>query len=450
MSEYEFRPPNLKRIFYKTIRHFFPGFRSWLRSLEDPRQESSCTYSLETMIWVGLLLFLLKRDSRRQINYDFTSEQFVRNLSFLVKENLARVPHGDTVADLLEDFDYWELYNFRTQLIKQLIQRKCLAKFRLNGYYLIGLDGTGFMSFKRSHCDHCLTREVETKRGKRVIYYHPVLDAKLVTYNGFALSVETEFIENRVPGQKPQDCELNAAYRLLERLGKRFPQLRLCLLLDGLYANERVFDICKKNKWKYIIIFKDEKLSETYGEYESLKKHCVENTGEHKTKQEIQHYQWVEGINYKWQDKHSINILECSARKKQPTDNSEVTKWLWVTNFDINKSNYAYLANKGGRLRWKVENEGFNTQKNGGYNLAHAYSYNFVAMKNFYLLMQIAHIINQLVEKSSLLTANDWKYLGSIKNLTRRLFEDLRYNLFDTIEIETALTKQFQIRFDTS
>jgi len=75
---------------------------------------------------------------------------------------------------------------------------------------------------------------------------------------------------------------------------------------------------------------------------------------------------------------------------------------------------------------------------------------NFVATKNFYLLMQTAHIINQLIEKSSLLTTNDWKYLGSIKNLTRRLFEDLRYNLFDSKEIETASTKRFQIRFDTS
>lgn len=374
MVNNEFQPPNLKRIFYKTIRHFFPEFRGWLQSLEDPRQKNSCTYSLETMIWVGFLLFLLKGDSRRQINYDFNSERFVRNLSFLVKEDLVRLPHGDTLGNLLADFDYWQLYDFRIWLINQLIRNKCLAKFRLNGYYLIGIDGTGLMSFERRHCAQCLTREVDTKRGKKTLYYHQVVEAKLVTYNGFALSVETEFIENQEVGQDLQDCELKATYRLLVRLAERFPQLRICLLLDGLYANEEIFDICEKNKWKYIIVFKEGSLPETYVEYESLKR----------------------------------------------------------------------------RLRWKVENEGNNTQKNGGYNLEHAYSYNFVAMKNFYLLLQIAHLINQLIDKGSLLTAQDWKYLGSIKNLTRRLFEDLRYNLFDRKAVETDLEKTFQIRFDTS
>lgn len=450
MTEGEFQPPNLKRVFYKTIRHFFPDFRSWLRSLEDPRQANSCRYSLETMLWVGFLLFLLKRDSRRQINYDFNSAQFVRNLSFLVKEDLERIPHGDTLGNLLADFDYWQLYNLRIQLINQLIRNKCLAKFRLNGYYLIGIDGTGLMSFERRHCAQCLTREVETKRGKKTIYYHQVVDAKFVSYNGFALSVETEFIENRAVGQDLQDCELKATYRLLARLGERFPQLRICLLLDGLYANEEIFDICKKNRWKYMIVFKEGSLPETYVEYESLKRRCVDNRAEYETKEEKQRYQWVEGINYKWQDKHFINVLECVVEKKQSENNDEITKWLWVTNFDINKSNYAYLANKGGRLRWKVENEGNNTQKNGGYNLEHTYSYNFVAMKNFYLLLQIAHLINQLIEKGSLLTAQDWKYLGSIKNLTRRLFEDLRYNPFDRKAAETDLEKTFQIRFDTS
>ncbi len=286
----EFRPPNLKRFFYKTICHFFPEFRCWLRSLQEPRRVKSCKYSLETMLWVGLLLFLLRRDSRRQINYDFNSGRFIRNLSFLVKRHLVRVPHADTLGNLLAEFDYWRLYEFRARLINRLIRNKCLARFRLGGYYLISIDGTGLVSFERRHCEHCLTREVVIKRGKKVIYYHPVVAAKLVTYNGFALSVETEFIENRGVGQGLQDCELNAAYRLLVRLGERFSQLRICLLLDGLYANEEIFNICQRNGWKYIIVFKAGSLPETYVEYESLKRRCVENCGEYETEEERQYY----------------------------------------------------------------------------------------------------------------------------------------------------------------
>jgi len=54
-----------------------------------------------------------------------------------------------------------------------------------------------------------------------------------------------------------------------------------------------------------------------------------------------------------------------------------------------------------GRLRWKIENEGFNIQKNLGYGLEHKYSrVSYNAMQNYYQLLQIAHMINQFVEKS--------------------------------------------------
>lgn len=92
-------------------------------------------------------------------------------------------------------------------------------------------DGTGHLVFKDKHCEHCL---VKKKDGKVLYYYHNVLEAKLVTENGLALSIGTEFIENSDEGASKQDCELRAFYRLAENLKKDFPQLSICLLLDGL------------------------------------------------------------------------------------------------------------------------------------------------------------------------------------------------------------------------
>ncbi len=55
-----------------------------------------------------------------------------------------------------------------------------------------------------------------------------------------------------------------------------------------------------------------------------------------------------------------------------------------------------------GRLRWKIENEGFNTQKNLGYGLKHNFScVSYTAMQNYYQLLQISHMINQLGERGS-------------------------------------------------
>jgi hypothetical protein len=55
-----------------------------------------------------------------------------------------------------------------------------------------------------------------------------------------------------------------------------------------------------------------------------------------------------------------------------------------MTNVKVSAQNVAALAGDGGRDRWKIENEGFNAQKNGGYGLEHGYSNNLVSAKIFY------------------------------------------------------------------
>lgn len=89
-------------------------------------------------------------------------------------------------------------------------------------------------------------------------------------------------------------------------------------------------------------------------------------------------------------------------------------------------------------------------QKNGGYNREHAYSYDFKAVVNFYLLMQIAHIINQLMEKVSLPTASIRKTLGSIREIAEQLLEELTTNFFAPGEIDELLAVRIQIRLNTS
>ncbi len=110
----------------------------------------------------------------------------------------------------------------------------------------------------------------------------------------------------------------------------------------------------------------------------------------------------------------------------------------------INARNYREVGG-GGRQRWKIENEGFNMQKEGGYNLEHGYSYDIVGMKNFYLLMQIAHNINQLMEKGSLLKKQIQEVFGSIRNIARILLEELRTRGITKEEYEIIISTPFQI-----
>ena len=295
---------------------------------------------------------------------------------------------------------------------------KALEKFKLLGkYYLIAIDGTGHLIFnnKKRHCEHCL---VKKKDGKVLYYYHNVLEAKLVTENGLAISIATEFVENPDDGVDKQDCELRAFYRLVENLKKDFPQLSICLLLDGLYAAGPVFDVCENHIWKYITTFKEGSMSDVYAEYMNLKPLYKETFKEIEDGKTKQNFNWVTDIKYQ---KHSLKVLECNESKP----GKKKTRFVWLTNLEINQYNFQQIA-KGGRLRWKTENEGFNMQKNGGYNLEHAYSEDEFAAKNFYLLLQIAHTINQLMEQGSLLKHHVKKAFGCIRNIARKLLEDLR------------------------
>lgn len=76
----------------------------------------------------------------------------------------------------------------------------------------------------------------------------------------------------------------------------------------------------------------------------------------------------------------------------------EEKKYFWfLTNLPVSQKNVVDLA-KRGRMRWKIENEGFNIKKKKGYHLEHLFSKNYQGIKNHYYLIQIGHMISQVME----------------------------------------------------
>jgi len=261
-------------IFFKTVSHFFPKLTKWLESVDDPRNENKIIYKPSHLLWLGIFLFLLRLGSKRKIKYRLSTEEFLKNLNQLAAGYSENVAHHDTVEYFLGKLESEEIYKVRQKMVNRLIRMKALDKFRLLGdYFMIAVDGTGHLIYKERHCPHCLTKK---KDGEILYYYHNVLEAKIVTDTGLALSVETEFILNS-DGATKQDCELNAFYRMAKRLKKRFPQLKICLLLDSLYAAGPVIDIAEEYGWKYITVFKKGSMPERYEEFLQLKGLCPEN-----------------------------------------------------------------------------------------------------------------------------------------------------------------------------
>ena len=231
-------------VLLKTLRHCFPNFGVWLQSVPDPRDPRFTTYPINYLLMTGILMFLTKLGSRRQIRFQFNTPAFIRNVNLLCGTSAETMEHPDTLAYLSRKMNLQGLEDLRRAMMARLIRMKCFERDRLLGkYYRIAIDGTGYLTYRRRHCDQCLTRK---RDGKIISYYHPVLEAKLVTPFGFSLSIGTEFIENPKQNVDKQDCERKAFARLVRHLKQDFPQLRICLLLDSLYACGPVFDLCRE------------------------------------------------------------------------------------------------------------------------------------------------------------------------------------------------------------
>lgn len=470
--------------------------------VRDPRVEGKVTYPIECLLFTGVLLFLLRLEARRQIGWVLRKPGAAAKLASLF--GVGSAPHGDTLDDLTCRLEVDEVQECICAMVERLIRRKVLYPYRLlDKWFVIAIDGTGTLCFAQRHCPHCLTRT--SKSSGKTTFYHNVLEAKIVTRDGFAFSIMTEFIENPHENPTKQDCELKALHRLAARLKQRFPKLPIALSLDGLYACGPVFELCRQNGWRFMSVLKDRDLPSVTEEFESLapltpKNRLALHTG--KDLSTHQEFTWVNDISFTdtARREHEVSVLQClettSRLKKVSADQSSTDaeraahaaatptasptpgpeqmrpaptrqrrrrgarqakhlvevvttkKHRWITDSKVTEKTAPELANTGGRLRWKVENEGFNVQKNGGFGLEHAYSNDPNSAKVFYLLLQMAHILAQLLDKGSLLRRDFPKGFGSAKNLARALLEAWR-NAAVNIPTASRLPR-FQIRFDSS
>ncbi len=286
---------NLVHQLYQTITHFFPDLYERIGALTDCRRKS--TYELTEIIMAGIALFLFKKGSRNAFNNQRDEKRFEKNYRRLFK---CRRPHLDTVHNVFKRLAESELETLKRSLIKSLLEKKVWHSQRfLKRWFLVAIDGSGVHSFSEQHCPQCLHQT--SKKGK-TSYFHKVLEAKLITPNGFSVSLASEWIENPEGDYDKQDCERKAFHRLAATLKRDYPRLPLCLVADGLYPNQGFFEICRQNNWMFILTFKDGNLPSVWEEVHALQAlqqapQCEERRLQGKTHLH-QRYRWLTDIDY--------------------------------------------------------------------------------------------------------------------------------------------------------
>lgn len=436
-------------------------------NLPDTRFPEMIIYHKRFLSWWGLMLFCLKLGSRRNLDYHLRDLELrvLENLNRLAQTQQESLPVHKTLDHFLGHVGSEPFADLRNQCVRHLIRNKVLDRFRFDGEFVLAADGTGFLTFKERHCQHCL----EHSNQSQVYYLHPVLEVKMVHPCGLALSIGTEFIENPLP-EKPnqapatltdyeavkQDCELKAFLRMAPELKKAFPQTPFCLATDSLMACGPVLTVCEQYHWSFVLTFKPGRTKALWADFQGLLQLSPENvlvqTLPDKTRQL---FRWVNDLSYTDSEgrTHTLNALLC---EETPPDSPTQT-YSWITNKPLSAHNVVAVASHGGRVRFNIENQGFNIQKNSGLNLEHAYSEGTDTMKSFYYLLQIAHLFLQMLEMGSLLRQLARLYgaetavglFGSLKNIAQRLLECFRYFQLNPEVFDS--TQRFQIRLaDTS
>ena len=407
------------------IKQYFPQLTQKLDKLTDTRNQSYVEYRMGIITVTRLLGLLCGIKSMRETTEKFNTEETIKNISNLLEVELEEIPHYDTINNVFEKLEIEELRKIQKYMVNRLIRSKMLDKYRFKDkYFQIVIDGIGIMSFRERHCKHCLKKVYNKgEEDEYTIYYHYVLEAKLVV-GDIGIRIESGFLENEDENVEKQDCEIRAFYRMGERIKKEYPKLKIIISGDALYCVEPVIMICKKNKWEYILRLKENRKKQLGEEIKGLEESEQSETA-------IKYWNNVSYGEVEFEKR--ANVLKYYDKKE---DN--IRDFLWITSFKITERNKEELVYFG-RQRWKIENEGFNMQKNGTFDIEHIYSMNYNAMKAHYFFIQFAHTIRQLLEKGL-------KYVRELKMSIKEVSATITQAL-TTIITNLNVHKKTQLRF---
>ncbi|MBT9438920.1 MAG: transposase [Desulfobacterales bacterium] len=327
------------------------------------------------------------------------------------------------------------------------------------GCYLLNLDGTGFFSSKKVSAPYCMEK-VNKKTGE-ITYYLQMLGAAIVHPDFKEVIPLCPEMIIKQDGTTKNDCERNAAKRFFEQLRKDHPHLPFIVNEDALSPNAPHIKDMKRYNLHYILGVKpgDHKFLFGFVKDAVCDGRAIEFAIEDKDDPDITHRFCIlnEVPLNKSNQEVVVNFIEYWEYSNKTNKVSYHN--TWVTDFTLTQEN-AYIIMRGGRARWKIENETFNTLKNQGYNFGHNYGLGekYLAVV-FAMLMMLAFLVDQSQQLCCPLFQSVWKKLGSKKALWESIRSYFKCFLVESMKaiymallygIQTQPLEQLIDTYDTS
>jgi hypothetical protein len=391
------------------------------RCAKLPDQRRCPDFSLADTLMAGLALFSLKDPSLLAFSQRHTDH----NLRSVF--GLAAIPSDTQMRAILDDVDPVRLRPLYKDVFRQLQRAKVLEHYVfLRGCYLIALDGVEYFRSHKVHCEHCLSRQ---HRNGDISYYHQMLGAVLIHPDyPEVIPLAPEPIQ-RHDGQQKNDCERNAARRWLKAFRREHPHLPVIITEDALSSNAPHIRDLKASRCHFILGVKP-------GDHQRL----FEQVTQRLEAEEGEVFGDIDeetGISRSYLILNDMSINEANEEIKvnffqcvQTEAAGGTHEWTWVTDLYLTRADVG-LGSRGGRCRWKIENETYNTLKNQGYHFEHNFGHGYKQLAVvFAMLMMLAFLIDQVQQKCNPLFQQAWRK----KETKRALWEAVR-QLFGAFEV---------------
>lgn len=378
---------------------------------------------LDDALMSGFAMFSLKDPSLLAFDQRRAKPENLRQVF-----GIEQVPSDTQMRTILDEVEPGDIRPLFKGVVGELERGKVLAEMVFMGrYYLASLDGTGYFKSQQVHCAACLQRQ--NKKTGEVTYTHQLLGGAIVhPERKVVIPLAPEPII-RQDGESKNDCERNAAKRFLAKLRQDYPRLPFIIVEDALSANAPHIAELKRHNLRFILGMKP-------GDHKYLFAYVAQARAAGQTTEfEIE----KEGVTHRF---HYLNDVPLNESNPEVRVNflayweikgSKTQHFTWITDFTISRYN-AFDLMRGGRARWKIENETFNTLKNQGYHFEHNFGHGHNHLSVIFAqLMMLAFAVDQAQQLACQFFQAAWAKVGSKRMLWERL-RSLFYELpFDSM-----------------
>lgn len=424
----------------------FSIIRGELAQIPDHRT-GNVEIPLQDALMAAFAMFSIKSTSLLQFDQKRKDAAEVHNLKTLYGIDV--IPSDTSMREICDEVDPKNAITplFKT-VFRQIQRGNALDSLEFyDGHYLLPIDGTGLFSSHKLSCPFSLEK-VSSKTGE-VTYYHQLLAGALVHPDFKEVIPFCPEMIIKQDGQTKNDCERNAAKRFYEQLRKDHPHLKIIIGGDALYSCAPNIRELQNHKLRYILGVKpgDHEFLFSYVDTAIDEGRTTDFSMEDKDNFDITHCFRI--LNDVPLNKSNPNLLVNFIEYWEHSEKKDKTIYhnTWICDATLTEKN-AYTIMRGGRARWKIENETFNTLKNQGYNFEHNFG---LGEKNlcvvFALLMMLAFLVDQIQQLCCPLFKAVWQKCGSKKLLWESIRSFFRCHLLESMEsLYRALLYGFKVR----